>query len=154
MLGASGQELDVAVVWLVTGGIGSVDHTGLFAAPAPGNGKVVAIAGDKAGWAIVQVSPRSGAISGTVSNALTGGVIPGATVTVDGKRATTDACGAYTISGLAAGDYTVTASAVGYKEASVQVTVAEGEGASANITLSPILLGGGSRVLPVRRIWP
>ncbi len=137
VLGASGQQIETAVVWTVTGGIGSVDENGLFTASAPGSGMVVALAGDKAGTATVEVSPRTGAISGTVTNAETGAGIPGATVTADGETTTTDAYGAYTISGLVAGDYTVTASANGYAQGSVQVTLAEGEGASANISLQP-----------------
>ncbi len=144
VLDKSGQEVEAAVIWTVTGGIGSVDTNGLFTASAPGSGKVVAIAGDKTGWATVRVEPRSGCISGLVTNAQTGGGIPGATVTTDGKSCTTDAYGAYTISGLATGDYTVTAYAYGYEQGSVQVTLAEWEGASANIALTPQTPGTGS----------
>ena len=148
ILGASGQQIEAATIWLVTGGVGSVDENGLFTASAPGTGRAVAMAGDKAGSATVQVQPRAGAVSGSVTNATTSAGIPGATVIADGKTATTNAQGGYTISGLAAGDYTLTAYANGYVQGSVDVTLRAGEGATANIALQstgePPVQGAGS----------
>lgn len=64
-------------------------------------------------------------ISGTVTNAETGEVISGATVTAGNKRATTDNLGKYTISSLMAGNYTVTASFIGYITGKEEVSVTQ-----------------------------
>src|SRR5439155_5593504 len=53
-------------------------------------------------------------LTGTVTDASSGRPIAGASVAAGTASATTDSSGAYTISGLAPGDYTATASANGY----------------------------------------
>ncbi|HVL99399.1 MAG TPA: carboxypeptidase-like regulatory domain-containing protein, partial [Egibacteraceae bacterium] len=79
--------------------------------------------------------PRRGAIAGLVIDANTGAVIVGATVTADGRSATTDASGRYTIADLPPATYTVTVTADGYTQASRTVTVTAGETTTAHFAL-------------------
>ncbi len=64
-------------------------------------------------------------VSGTVTDAGTGEGLPGANVVVDGTSmgAAADAEGAFTISNVPAGTYTVTASVIGYANVSKSVNV-------------------------------
>ena len=76
-----------------------------------------------AGWAPAPVAAQSGQITGVVVNA-TGGVLPGATVTLVGgpgrpRSAQTDARGRFAVSGLSPGVYTVTVVLHGFGEVTV-----------------------------------
>jgi len=93
----------------------------------------------------IDVTPRPrGAITGTVTDALTGDPIPGANITVTSSDYTktntnTDANGHYTITDVPVGNYTVTASATGYESASQHsITVVAGEPTTVNFTLRVI----------------
>jgi len=76
-------------------------------------------------------------ISGRVTDAGSGDFLPGANVVVEGTNfgASSDRSGSYTITGLAAGDYTLQVSYIGYSDYSAQVTIA-GENATNDIQLS------------------
>ncbi len=78
-------------------------------------------------------------ISGIVTSVSSGAPIANATVTLNtGASTTTDAFGNYTLTGLFGGTtYTVTASASGYIQNSIQVTPQAGTTGSGNISLSP-----------------
>jgi hypothetical protein len=92
--------------------------------------------------------PTTGSISGTVS-AQGGGGISGATVTVDGTSfsATTNGSGAYTISDVPAGTYSVTASAAGYvSQTQAGVSVTGDQNTTLNFTLAPVTSGGDMSV--------
>jgi N-acetylneuraminic acid mutarotase len=83
-----------------------------------------------------------GTISGNVTNAATGDPIAGATIaassTDSSGSAVTGADGSYTLS-VPPGDYTVTASAYGYKtKTSPTVTVTDGGSVSANLALTKL----------------
>jgi len=80
-------------------------------------------------------------IVGTVIDALSTSPIAGATVSTDigGFNATTDATGTYTIPDVAAGDYTVTASATGYDSSSQPFTAVGGAATALNFALVPTL---------------
>ena len=84
-----------------------------------------------------------GTISGSVSDA-DGNALPGANVVVEGTTlgAAATLSGGYTIN-VPDGNYTVTASVVGYKSSSATVRVS-GSNASANFTLesASVALGG------------
>jgi uncharacterized repeat protein (TIGR02543 family) len=87
-----------------------------------------------------KVNPTRGHIKGYVSNADTGGVFDGATVTLTGPQSRTlrtDGTGFFGLLELPPGTYTVTASLPGspYENRSTQVTVAAGQVASADIPL-------------------
>jgi len=75
-------------------------------------------------------------ITGTVSGD-DGSALAGANVSVEGtdvgSASNTD--GSFTISGLSDGTYTVTASYIGYQDASAVVTISGGQASSANLTL-------------------
>ena len=66
--------------------------------------------------------PTTGAVSGTVTSSAGGSAIPSATVTdsVSNTSTTTDAQGSYTLSGLAAGGHSLTASASGFTTSAAQ----------------------------------
>lgn len=65
-------------------------------------------------------------MSGTVTNALTGTVVPGATVAVGSAQATTDASGAYSLTGLAEGSATIRSTLAGYTAYEAAVTLTSG----------------------------
>lgn len=76
-------------------------------------------------------------ITGRVTDAATGAVIAGATVTSsNGGTATTNAAGEYTFTSVPNGSYTISAAASGYTGGSVTVTVAGGN-TIANVALTP-----------------
>jgi hypothetical protein len=83
--------------------------------------------------------PTAGSISGHVTNASGGAAISGATVAVSGgPSTTTDATGAYTISGLAGGTYSVTASKTGFASSTApSVGVSVGVVTTQNFSLTP-----------------
>ena len=66
---------------------------------------------------------NSGTLQGTVTDSATSSPIGGATVTAGSSSTTTDGSGQYSLSSLAAGTYTVTASAQGYTTGNAFVTV-------------------------------
>ncbi len=75
-------------------------------------------------------------VSGTVSSA-DGNALSGANVMVEGTDmgASSNNDGSFSISGLSDGDYTLTASYIGYDSASVVVSVSGGQATNANLTL-------------------
>jgi outer membrane receptor protein involved in Fe transport len=80
----------------------------------------------------------SGAVAGHVLDSGSRAPIAGAMVTMEGTRQSTltDAGGRYRIAGLAAGTYTIGARYIGYRPASVRVTISAGKGAIADLTLA------------------
>jgi subtilisin family serine protease len=75
-------------------------------------------------------SPDTGTIAGNVTEAEEGSAIAGATVVVESTtppEATTDENGDYTINNVPVGNYTVTASAIGYIEQSKPAEVLQGQ---------------------------
>jgi acid phosphatase len=77
-----------------------------------------------------------GAISGRVTFAQNGSAISGATVSYTGGSTTTDATGNYTLTNVAAGTYTVSATKSGFFVQNQQVTVAAGATSTANFALA------------------
>jgi hypothetical protein len=78
----------------------------------------------------------NGTIAGTVTNATSGQAISMATVSADGLSNVTDVNGNYSIS-IAAGTYTVAASATGYQNNSTSITVTSGATSTLNFALIP-----------------
>ncbi|MBI5678109.1 MAG: carboxypeptidase regulatory-like domain-containing protein, partial [Planctomycetes bacterium] len=87
---------------------------------------------------------EKGVIVGTVADEEAGIGIAGAKITTDkgGYSATTGFDGTYTIENVSAGDYTLTASADGYKSSSQAVTVYAGEASAADFILTRESGGG------------
>jgi len=85
---------------------------------------------------VVKLPP--GIITGTVTDSVSGGAIANATVAVNGVSATSNSSGAYVISDVPPGNYTVTASADGYEISSETITVTAGETETLDFTLKPI----------------
>jgi len=88
------------------------------------------------------VTTTTGTISGTITDATTGDQVEGATVMAIGLTgapitATTDSDGAYTISDVPAGTYTIAVSADGYEDAfQPSITVTAGETTTVDISLT------------------
>jgi iron complex outermembrane receptor protein len=96
------------------------------------------LAGLLVAWCpLAAAAAQSGVIRGTVSDSAGGG-LANATVSVEGTglRATTGAAGEYEVRSVAPGTYTVRVRLVGFRPGAVQVTVAAGEVAQADVTLS------------------
>ncbi len=82
----------------------------------------------------------TGTVDGTVTDSATNTAIAAATVSVDGKSATTGPDGTYTIDGVTAGDQAVTASADGYDPQTQTVTVTENSTVTADFALVASLI--------------
>ncbi len=101
--------------------------------------------------AMGQSTIATGSIQGTILDS-SGGVIPGAKVTIQNKdtgqtfQVATSSSGAYTSGAIVPGNYSVRAEAQGFKTVEQAVVVRVGETAGANITLP---IGSGSTVVEV-----
>ena len=84
---------------------------------------------------------QTGTIRGTVVD-VSGNALPGVSVTVTGpdvrEQAATDTAGAYEFTGLAAGDYVVTATLFGYASRELQVSVGAGAVETVPVVLEPV----------------
>jgi hypothetical protein len=76
-------------------------------------------------------------LTGTVTDAVAGTPVSGATVSAGTASASTNANGVFTITGLAPGTYTATASATGYAAQSASVTITAASTTTQNFALSP-----------------
>jgi hypothetical protein len=81
-------------------------------------------------------SSGPGAIAGTVTSATDGHPLANATVTAAGQSTLTNSTGAYSISNVAPGTYTVSASLSGWQTNSTTVSVTSGATSTANIPLA------------------
>jgi hypothetical protein len=112
-----------------------------YAAPA-----ILSVAVPKT--ASAQVSGPTGTLSGIISNASNGLPIAGATVqVVGGGSATTNASGAYTIAGVAAGARTVQTSAPGFTSRTDPVSVAAGVTTTFSTALVAVGAGGNITIV-------
>jgi len=82
------------------------------------------------------LTASTSSLTGTVTDAGSSKPIAGATVTAGTASATTNSSGVYSISGLAPGTYTATASATGYTSQSASVTVTAGSTTTQNFALT------------------
>jgi len=82
---------------------------------------------------------QEGSIAGTVVDSETAETVPGANVVIEELQqgTSTDAEGTFEFSGIAAGDYTLAVSFVGYESASLSVTVEAEETTELEISLAP-----------------
>jgi hypothetical protein len=78
----------------------------------------------------------TGSVSGTVT-ASSGAAIAGASVGFSGGNTTTNAAGAYTLTGVPVGTIQLVASATGFQSSTQNVTIQGGVTATANFTLAP-----------------
>ncbi|MFB9238951.1 S8 family serine peptidase [Plantactinospora siamensis] len=105
----------------------------------------------------VTAAPRGavGRVTGTVTNAGTGAPLAGATVSSEGRSATTGADGRYTLT-LPAGEHTVTATAYGYASQTATVTVPEGGAVTRDFALvaSPTVTISGTVTDGSGHGWP
>jgi hypothetical protein len=73
---------------------------------------------------VLQLAP--GAVSGTVKDLASGDGIPGATITVSGKTAQTNAAGGFTVTAVPVGGQTLTIAKTGFDTKAQQLTVPSG----------------------------
>ena len=82
---------------------------------------------------------QTGTIAGVVTDATSGQTLESAVVTLDGAEAgvLTSLTGRYELTGVPAGEHTVTVVLLGYEEKQVQVTVVAGQTVTVNIEMTP-----------------
>jgi subtilisin len=108
--------------------------------------RVVTTAHHQCGHVRRGVAGSCGAISGTVTDGTT--ALVGATVSADGRSATTGAGGTYRLDNVTPGSITVTASMAGYTSSSTTVTVVEDGTATADFALTAEDSSGGQEPEP------
>lgn len=86
------------------------------------------------GFSTVLAKAQTATLSGQVTN--TSGPLQGVSVYTDGKGATTDANGNYTLT-IAAGQHTITASYVGYQKQTQQINLPANGNVTVNFVLGP-----------------
>ena len=82
---------------------------------------------------------QTGSISGTVTDAQSGNVLPGANVQIEQMQrgSPVNSQGEYEITDIPAGTYTVTVTFIGYNESSKTIELSAGEGATLDFALQP-----------------
>ena len=92
------------------------------------------------GWTLAQ---DTGTITGVVTDSTNGGSIPGANVVIQSLSigAATNSSGAFEITSVPEGEYTVTASFVGFQRKSATVAVTAGETSTVDFALAPQTVG-------------
>lgn len=93
---------------------------------------------------IPKPAPAAGSLQVTVQDAVTGNILPGATVTLNGFAATSDATGVATIPDTPTGTFTLTVSMAGYITYQQTVTLVVGPN-NLIVALSPQLAAGQMR---------
>ena len=85
------------------------------------------------------VLAQSGSITGQVTDAETGDALIGANVVVDGTNwgAATDSDGNFVVANVGAGEYTLTATVIGYESATGSASVTAGGSATIDFALTP-----------------
>ena len=108
-------------------------------AAASGHGSASRAVAVAAGASVTQdfaLPPSPGAITGTVTDAVSNTPIGGASVSYSGGSAVTDSAGQYTLSGVPVGTYTLDAGASGYVNQSQLVTVTTGSTSTQDFALA------------------
>lgn len=98
---------------------------------------------------VLKLAANWGTLTGTVSRSADGSAVAGATITVAGTSLTTTigSTGGYTLSGVPAGNETVTASATGFQSASQTVSVSIGGTTSCVFSLAAATVSGPSSTI-------
>ena len=105
-----------------------------------GSANVTVVAGSTTAAPTITLVSNSGTITGTVQSS-SGAAISGASVGYGGGSTTTNASGAYTLTGVPAGTVQLVASASGFQSVTQSVAVSGGATSTANFTLSPVSNG-------------
>jgi len=93
---------------------------------------------------LLSVVPKTGTVTGKVTNISTGSAVASASVSWSGGSATTNSSGVYTLSNVTAGSQVISATATGYFQRSLTTTVAGGASATLNL---PLATGGKINVV-------
>jgi phosphatidylinositol-3-phosphatase len=118
---------------------GTVSVTASVSGFTSQTGSVTVTSGDTStlNFSLAPSSSSPGTISGRVSNSSTGAALAGATLSYSGGSTTTDSSGNYTLSNVAAGAVSVTASLTGFTSQTSSVTVSSGATSTLNFSLAP-----------------
>jgi hypothetical protein len=117
------------------------DGTYLLTALAPGYGTSslqVTLTSGTVATVEIRLQPLPGSLTGTVTNAVSGAPVAGATVTLAQWSVQTDADGHYNLAGLTPGAYTMQVSSGGYQMHEAGVSIGPGTSGTANIALTPL----------------
>jgi hypothetical protein len=121
-----------------------------LAVSAPGYAPVerqVTVAGGVVLPLEIRLAPLPVTITGTITDAVTGRPVPGASVVAGQWRAATDAEGRYTLTGIAPGDYALVVGIAGYQSYTEAHSLPAGATLSANVALTPLAPGIQVRVV-------
>lgn len=109
-------------------------------------------------FSVLALSAQPGVLEGRVTDAESAAALPGASVQVmkEGDPASlrggiTRANGTYRIKGLAAGEWTVTVSSIGYGNVTDRVVITAGETATLDVAMRPEVFSGGEIVVTASR---
>jgi carboxypeptidase family protein/Big-like domain-containing protein/all-beta uncharacterized protein len=108
--------------------LATVNNAGVVTGVAPGEVDITATYQSVAGRSRLTIVNATYSLSGTVTDATSGGILPNINMQITSGPSTglatkTDAAGAYTLTGVLAGAATVSASAVGYETQAKTATV-------------------------------
>jgi hypothetical protein len=94
------------------------------------------------------VQQSLGTVTGTIRNAQNAALIVGASITLTGTNfaTTSGAGGVYTLTGVPQGNYTLAASATGFLNTQVPISITAGQTLTQNLSLSPTLPAGEIRI--------
>jgi hypothetical protein len=127
--GGATQNVTSQATWQSSNtSLATVNNAGVVTGVAPGDVDVTATYQSVAGRARLTIVPATFSLTGNVTDATSGGVLPNINMQITsgpnaGLSTKTDGTGAYSLTGVLAGAATVTASAVGYETQAKTVTV-------------------------------
>ena len=117
------------------------DGTYLLTVSAPGYASVSRQVTVTSGTVLpleIPLQPLPGSIEGTITSAVSGAAVAGATVALAEWSTQTDANGRYSLAGLRPGAYTLQVSVAGYQTHQTGVTVGRGTSGTINAALTPL----------------
>ena len=117
------------------------DGAYLLTALAPGydgSGRQVTLTSGTVTTVEIRLQPLPGSLTGTVTNAVSGAPVAGATVALAQWSVQTDADGNYSLAGLTPGAYTLRVSIGGYRMHEAGVTIGPGTSGTADVALTPL----------------
>ena len=123
---------------------GQVQLTASATGFSPASQTVTITAGTTITAAPFVLTSNTGGVTGVVKSSTTGAAISGATVQYGGGSTTTNTSGAYTLTGVPAGSVNLVASASGFNNQTITVTITGGQTSTANFSLTPVSTSTGT----------
>ncbi len=123
---------------------GQVQLTASATGYSPASQTVTITAGTTLTANTFTLTSNTGTVSGVVTSSTTNAAISGATVLYGGGSTTTNASGAYSLTGVPAGSVNLVASASGFNSQTITVTITGGQTSTANFSLTPVTTTTGT----------